>query len=145
MSERRNRARPRRTACGRATHGFTLIEVVLALFLIAVCLVSTAPLFVVAKQQNAAGGEDTALGAIATRHLERLHSIDYHFLEPGGDLEAEIDGYLDDSEPGYLVRWVIADDPGAVGLLKVITVRVVAYGQYVGKPRELTISTLKGV
>lgn len=138
MSDERKRA-------GRGSAGFTLIEVVIALFLLAVGLISTAPLFVYAKQQNAAGGEDTALGAIAMRHLERLHSVDYHFLDPGGDLEAEVDGYLDESEPGYLVRWSIEDDPAAVGLLKVITVRVVANGQYVGKPREITISTLKGV
>jgi prepilin-type N-terminal cleavage/methylation domain-containing protein len=129
----------------RPARGFTLIEVMIALFLIAVGVISVAPMFVYAKQQNEAEADDTAIGAIAMAHLERLHATDYYFLETGGDLEIDIPGYFDDSEPGYLAHWVIADDPGAVGLLKVITVRVVALRRHVGRPREVTVSTLKGV
>lgn len=125
--------------------GFTLLEVVFALFLIAICVLATAPMFVMAKQQNAAGADTTAVGALAVRHLERLHSIDYYFLEPGGNLDADIAGYFDDSEPGYLVTWTIADHPVLTDTLKVITVRATAFRSPIGEPRRVTVRTLKGV
>ena len=46
-------------------NGFTLIEVVMALFLIAVGVIATAPLFVYAAQQNASGGDFGHVGAAA--------------------------------------------------------------------------------
>ena len=47
------------------SRGFTLMEVVIALFLIAVGVIATAPLFVYAMQENAGGGDMGTVGAAA--------------------------------------------------------------------------------
>ena len=88
----------------RPNGGFTLVEVVVALLLLAVGVIATAPLFVYAARENAVGGDLGSVGALAVRQMELLRVSSYEALIPGGDLNSDVTGYFDASTPGFLVR-----------------------------------------
>ena len=129
---------------GHRPDGFTLVEVVLALFLLAVGIIATAPLFVYAARENAVGGDLGAVGDLAVRHMELLRATDFVILTNGGDLTSNVDGYHDDSRPGYVVRWVIADNPNPPASTKTIAVRAVAERQVIGRRKEVTLIAVRG-
>ncbi len=129
---------------GHRPDGFTLVEVVLALFLLAVGVIATAPLFVYAARENAVGGDLGVVGDLAVRHMELLRATDYAILANGGDLSSNVNGFYDDSEPGFAVRWVIADNPNPPASTKTISVRVVADRQVIGKQKEVTLIAVRG-
>jgi Tfp pilus assembly protein PilV len=124
--------------------GFTLVEVVLALFLIAVGVIATAPLFVYASRQNASGKDLGTAGAAAVRRMELLRSLDYDTLAPGGDLMGNVAGYFDLSDPEVRVRWTVAANPNPPAGTKVVTVRAEAIGPALGAPKDVTLITIRG-
>jgi hypothetical protein len=127
-----------------AADGFTLIEVVLALFFIAIGVIATAPLFVFASRQNASGKELGTVGAAAVRRMELLRGLDYLALAPGGSLTGDVSGYFDASDPEVRVRWTIAANPNPPAGTKLLTVRAVANGPALGAPKDVTLVTLRG-
>ena len=124
--------------------GFTLVEVVLALFILAVGIIATAPLFIYAARENAVGGDLSEVGDLAVRQMELLRSRDYVLLTNGGDLNGNVDGYHDVSRAGFAVRWVIADNPNPPASTKTITVRVIADRQVVGQQKDVTLIAIRG-
>lgn len=125
-------------------HGFTLLEVVLALFLIAVGVIATAPLFVYAFQQNAGGGDMGEVGAAAVRRMELLRGTDYVFLDNGGSLTSDVTGFSDTSDDEVTVRWTIADNPNPPAPTKLITVQAVATGRKIGARKRVTLISVRG-
>lgn len=123
--------------------GFTLIEVLLALFLIGLGVLAVAPMFVYATRGNATGADFGSVGAIAVERMELLREEAWHSLNTGGSLTANSTGFFDTSESGYLVRWQIADN-ASPSLTRVITVRAIALRQLSGPRREVTLTTLRG-
>ena len=97
--------------------GFTLVEALVAMLILAVGITAIANLMVVGASSNAVGNASTASAAIATRELERLKALDYPLLVLGGDLQTDQPGFsrLDDV-PGVgqiRTRWTIqAADSG---------------------------------
>ena len=72
----------------RRLHGFTLLEVVFGLLLIAIGVIATAPLFIYATQENAAGGDLGNVGAAAERQilLTALERNDWHITHTAEEL-----------------------------------------------------------
>ncbi len=128
----------------RAHAGFTLIEVVLAMFLISVGLIATAPLFVLAARQNTVGQKLGSAGAAAVRRMELLRAAPYASLAVGGNLAGNVGGYFDASDPEVLVRWTVATNPNPPAATKVVTVRAIAVGPSLGRGKDALLITVRG-
>ena len=124
--------------------GFTLLEVVIALFLIAIGVIATAPLFVFASQENAAGGDMGTIGAAAVRQMETLRATPYAALTDGGSLTGDVSGYSITTDPEVHLRWTIAVNPNPPAPTKFITVRATAVGKSIGKRKSVTMVTVRG-
>ena len=124
--------------------GFTILEVVIALFLISIGVIATAPMFVYAVEESAATDDLTTIGTIAVQRIEQMRGMPFNQLQPGGSLTADVNGYFDDSDPDYLVRWMIVNATLS-GRMRLIEVRVMAYRGVRGEPKEVTVTTLRGM
>ena len=123
--------------------GFTLVEVLVALFLIGLGVLAAAPMFLYAMQGNAVGGEKGEAGALAVEQMEILRAADYATLIAGGSLTVDTTGYVDSSDPDHTVRWLIATNTAPPGSL-VVTVRVIPAGSIPGSSREVTLTSIRG-
>jgi prepilin-type N-terminal cleavage/methylation domain-containing protein len=128
---------------GHGARGFSLVEVLVALFLIALGVLAAAPMFVYAMQGNASGADFGSVGAIAVEQMEQLRSQTFASLAAGGSLTVSQTGYSDLGDPEYIVRWRITDN-ATPATIKTITVRVIAVRQVVGQRKEITLTTLRG-
>ena len=120
--------------------GFSLIEVLLALFLMGIALMYAAPMFATAIRENAAGADLGSAGAIAVDRMEALRASDFYQLAAGGDLAADVGGFSDTSDPRFTVRWRITNN-GTPATLKTISVRVIAARYSTGASKEVTLTT----
>ena len=123
--------------------GFSLVEVLVALFLIALGVLAAAPMFVYAMQGNATGADFGSVGALAVERMEQLRASSFVSLAAGGSLTVSQTGYSDTSDPDYIIRWRITDDATPPSV-KTITVRAIAVRQVVGERKEITLTTLRG-
>jgi competence protein ComGC len=128
----------------KQSQGFTLIEVVIALFFIFVGVIATAPMFVMAAQEVAGGGDMGTVGAAAVRQMELLRGTDYINLTPGGSLTSDVTGYTDSSNPEFVVRWTIAVNANPPAPSKIITVQATAVGKSIGSRKNVTLLTVRG-
>lgn len=105
-------------------NGFSLIEVLVAIALLAVGALALVQLMALGVKLNVQTADDTQATTLAQWKMETLNGIGYLFLAPGGDLDSDqsVGGepYFEDfSEPGsrvvYHKRWKISpcahDDP----------------------------------
>jgi prepilin-type N-terminal cleavage/methylation domain-containing protein len=90
--------------------GFTWIEVMIAILLLAVGLLALAPVFLAAARSSATASDLDLVGARAARRMEVLREIPFDALSAGGDLGSDASGFFDGSDPACLMRWTIADD-----------------------------------
>jgi prepilin-type N-terminal cleavage/methylation domain-containing protein len=115
--------------------GFSLIEVMVAMMILTVGLLSLAQMMVVATQSNSLSGRMTSCSALAKEQMERMKAAPFYtdpatllrnpILAPGGDLNATVGGYSQQYDTEgiptngagqYEVRWTIADVPTALPL-----------------------------
>jgi len=127
---------------GGDQRGTSLVEVLVALFLISIALLGASPMFVLATKQDAAGADMGRIGARATARMELLRTTPFHDLDPGGSLVSDATGYFDASDPDVAVRWEIIDGGGPTGT-KTIAVRAVAARQVIGEPNSVELRTLR--
>jgi type IV pilus modification protein PilV len=126
--------------------GFSLIEVMVAMMILTVGLLSLAQMMVVATNSNSLSGRMTSCSALAKEQLERLKASPFYtnpaalvrnpILAAGGDTMNTVGGYSqvydDEGLPTagagmYEVRWQITDVPTALPLEMVsINVRCLA-------------------
>lgn len=123
--------------------GFTLVEVLVALFLIGIGVLAAAPMFIYAMEGNAVGADFGWVGAVAVERMEVLRATDYEALVAGGSLTTSVTNYFDSGNPDALVRWSITDNT-TPSKSKTITVRVIATRQVVGQRKEITLTTIRG-
>jgi prepilin-type N-terminal cleavage/methylation domain-containing protein len=123
--------------------GFTLVEVIVALFLIGLGVLAAAPMFMYAMQGNAVGGEKGAAGALAVERMEILRGAGYATLSAGGSLTVDTTGYVDTSDLDNTVRWLIITNTAPTGSL-IISVRVIPAGSIPGSSREVTLTSIRG-
>jgi len=74
----------------RGEEGFTLIEALIAIAILAIGLAGVTNLFVVASASNSAANHATATVTEATETMERLKAIPFLQLAPGGSLTADL-------------------------------------------------------
>jgi type IV pilus assembly protein PilV len=98
--------------------GFTLIEVIIAISLLAVGLLAVASMQISAITGNAQANRVTEATTAAQDKLEELMALDYN---NSGDLS---EGQHADTDPPYDRTWTVTDDPGGVTDTKRITVTV---------------------
>ncbi len=109
--------------------GFSLIEVMIAIIILMVGLLSLAQMMVLSTKANALSGRMTSCSALAKERLERLKAAPFYtapqtrtrnpFLIAGGDLNATVANYVQfydqDGLPStvanalFEVRWQIED------------------------------------
>lgn len=143
--------------------GFTLVEALCAIVILAFGLVAIANLMVVAATSNSVANQGTAATTLATQQLERLKAIPFTapgsnnlnpLLNPGGDLDSDQGGFfLDPLNPvqgdpvvdipsvGIIqVRWTIAQvDPRTL----FITVRAQGTGAFSGARSRAEFTTFR--
>ena len=135
--------RPTDRTAAAGARGFSLVEVLVALFLIGLGVLAAAPMFIYAMQGNATGADFGSVGAIAVERMEQLRSQTFVNLPAGGSLTVSQTGYSDLTDPEYILRWRITDD-ATPPTLKTISVRAIAVRQVVGERKEITLTTLRG-
>ncbi len=127
------RPNPKPTGNANKDEGFSLIEVMVAIVILTVGLLSLAQMMVLATNSNSLSGRMTSCSALAKEQLERLKATPFYTdpvaktrnpqLNAGGDINSTVGGYfqLYDSSglpaagPGaFEVRWQITDvnNPG---------------------------------
>ena len=74
--------------------GFTLIEALVAIVVLAVGLIAVTNLLVIAAASNTVGNHSTAAATAASETMERLKSRTFMALTPGGDVEAGTEGSI---------------------------------------------------
>lgn len=94
----------------RHDSGFTVIEVLVALFLMGLGLMAICPMFVFASRVAAESADMGTAGALAVQRMEVLRTATFKSLAAGGDLNANAAGYFDASDPRAVVRWTVADN-----------------------------------
>ena len=127
----------------RGERGFSLVEVLVALFVISLGVLAAAPMFVYAMKGNAAGADFGSVGAIAVERMELLRSQTFGSLTAGGNLASNVTNFSDVTDPEYIVRWRIQDN-ATPATTKTITVRAIATRRVVGQRKEITVTTLRG-
>jgi hypothetical protein len=127
----------------RPAAGFTLLETLVALFLTTVAVLAVAPMFMHAAHGHDAGGDLGTVGVLAVDRLEQLRQVRWRDVEPGGSLTVNLAGYFDDSTPGYLVRWVVTDNPSPSGT-RTIVVQAAARGNQPGPRRRVEVTATRG-
>jgi len=117
----------------RKDEGFSLIEVMVAIVILTVGLLSLAQMMIVATNSNSLSGRMTSCSALAKEQLERLKASPFYtnpqallrnpILAQGGDTMTTVGGYSQLYDPEGLptagasmfeVRWQIADVPTAL-------------------------------
>ena len=147
-------------------HGFTLIEVMVAVVILTVGLLSLAQMMVLATNSNSLSGRMTSSSALAREQMERLKAAPFYtdpltrtrnpVLQDGGDIDvAGGAGYVQYYDPEgrpvagggqYEVRWEIATVPTNLPLeMLEIRVRCVTVNadqfNVIGEARFTTLRT----
>jgi len=91
--------------------GFTLVEALIAIVVLAFGLIAVSNLLVVATGSNGIANNATASSTLATRQLEQLKAVPFLNLVPGGSVTADVGAYFrNDVLPGVgtiHTRWQI--------------------------------------
>lgn len=127
------------------TAGYSLVEVMVAIFLASLVFLTMAQMVGVGVAANRAATDTTRAAALAGDRMEELTQAEYVDLIPGGDLNADIGGYSElldidgDGIDDYVRRWEITD----LGAEMRIRVRVIALLDVIGPPKQATYVSLK--
>jgi len=126
----------------RGESGFTLLEVLMALFLLGICVLATAPMFMHASRTNGASVDILLANSLAVQRMELLRTQGFGALATGGGLTADVTGYFDTSYPGTTVRWEVAAGANPPGSLE-ITVQATVTAAAGGPQRSSTMKMLR--
>jgi prepilin-type N-terminal cleavage/methylation domain-containing protein len=132
-----------RAASQQPESGFTLIEVLLALVLIAIGLLAAAPMFVYGAKVRAASGDIGILGSGAVMKLESFRRAKFGSLAAGGSLSSDVSGYFDTSDPAFTLRWTIGDDATPARKKTITMVAIATRVTSMGPRKILTLSTMR--
>lgn len=129
----------------RAGNGFSLIEVLVAGFLVGLIALAVAPLMLLALQTSAAAQEITDLTAMGSQQMEVLRALPFDAadLVAGGDTAASAAGYSLDpylGDANLYVRWRVVDENA---FRKRIELVVGNRDSIWGPPREIPMQTFR--
>ena len=141
-----SKRRPHRNrSLAESPAGYSLVEVLVAIFMAGLVFLMMAQMIGVGVEANRAATDITRASALAGDHMEELTQSDYDDLVPGGDINADVAGYseaLDVDADGindYVRRWEITN----LGAEMRIRVRVIALLDVVGPSKEATYVALR--
>lgn len=125
--------------------GFTLIEVLVAGFLVGLIALAVAPMMLMAVQTSAMAQEATELTAIGSEQMEVLRALPFDdaTLVAGGDTQSSDAGYSIDpynGNPDRYVRWEIVDENAERKRIELV---VGTRNSIWGPPREVTMETFR--
>ncbi|MGH9868539.1 MAG: type IV pilus modification PilV family protein [Candidatus Polarisedimenticolia bacterium] len=124
----------------RRESGFTLAEVVTALFVVGVGILAVAPLFYQGSRITASSDDMSATSAAAVERLELLRATPFTSLAAGGSLTTDTTGFFNNSDPDVLVRWTVTNDVSPPKV-KTIVVRAIATRTSIGLTKECQLAT----
>lgn len=127
------------------TLGFTLVEVLVATFLVGLLSLAVVPMMLMAVQTSAVGQEMTELTAAGVDQMEILRAAPFNdpTLVAGGSITASNAGFSIDPLNGdadRYVRWSIVDESAE---RKLITLVVGTRNSIWGPAREITMRTYR--
>ncbi len=128
----------------REHRGFSLVEVLVSLFLMSIVLLGIAQLILVSIHLQKASEDVTLATVLVEQKLEELKNADFNGLAPGGSINGNQPGYFDmpdvnnDGVVDFTRRWEIID----LGVGKVMRVRVVSQLAAYGPAKESTMTAL---
>ncbi len=129
----------------RSSSGFTLVEVLVATFLVGLISLAVAPMMLMAVQTSAVAQEMTELTAAATEQMEILRALPFAHadLAAGGSITGSNANYSVDPWNGdadRYIRWRIVNDNVA---RKSITLVIGTRDSIWGPPREIRMETFR--
>ena len=107
--------------------GFTLIEVLIAMVILTIALVSMAELMAITLRMQMMGRNETAAIRLAQSKIDQLVNLNFTTTTTanvGGSLTSNTAGYFDTLAAGYTRRWQIAAITGETKV-RTLTVRVI--------------------
>jgi len=123
----------------------SLVETLVAIFLVGLIALAVAPLMMLANQAAAAAQESTELAAVGAEQMEVLRGLGFADpqLASGGSITASAAGYSLDpynGDPNRYLRWEIIDDNATRKRIQlVVGVRAATWGP----PREVLMETFR--
>jgi len=126
--------------------GFTLVEALIAMVILAFGLIAVTNLLLVAATSNAVANQSTAATSIASQQLEQLKALPFTDagLAPGGSLTTDSGSYFSDSDmPGVgriHTRWQITNVDTTT---KFIVVRAEGLGALAGPRSRAEFTTFR--
>ena len=100
----------------RGERGFTLVEVLIAMVILTVALVSMAELMAITLRMQMMGRNETAAIRLAQSKVDEIVALNFNtsdLVDVGGSITADEAGYNDDPDPGFHRRWKIEAVAGA--------------------------------
>ncbi|MCP3980246.1 MAG: prepilin-type N-terminal cleavage/methylation domain-containing protein [bacterium] len=119
--------------------GYSLPEVLVALFILSLAILGVAPMFVLAITNTSVGADASAANAVAVEYMETLRAVDFETLVDGGSLDSDATGYSE-TAGDFDVRWTVEDNVTPSGT-KLITVLA---RSNTGSRRTATLSLVRG-
>lgn len=133
------------TSARDSIDGFSLIEVLVALFVATIVFLMLAQMSTMSVEANKAASDVTRAAALASDRLEQLSQTDYDALTVGGSTGADIGGFSEtldvdgDGVDDYQRRWEVTD----LGSSKRVRVRVFSLLDVVGPAKDVTYVALR--
>lgn len=124
--------------------GFSLLEILVALFVVSLILVGIAQLIGFAVYVHSTAEDLTQTTALAADKMEELRDMSYAALVPGGSVDSDIPGFFDnpdidaDGTGDYTRRWEIND----LVTHKRIRVRTISFLAKIGPPKDAIVVAL---
>lgn len=129
---------------GGTSAGFSLIEALVATFILTLVALSLAQLIGIGMLSNKTALDLTQATSLSGAKLEQLRNGDYFSLVAGGSLATSTVGYFDqvdadgDGTNDYVRRWSITDQPGG----KLVQVQVTSNTAAIGPVKSATMATV---
>lgn len=112
-----------------SARGFTIVEALVASFLLLVALVTVGASLTLSGGVNTSARDHASAAFVAQTQMENLLAQGYDALATGGDLDTNVVGFNQsvdqdgDGQRDFIVRWFVQDDQPVSGS-KLIMVRV---------------------
>lgn len=122
--------------------GLTLIEVLVATFLMALIILSVGAMFVFSMRNRAGGADMSQVGAAAEGRMELLRNVSYGSLTAGGSVTSNVTGYFDNTNAECVIRWSITDN-ATPATRKTVVVAAIARRAAAGNAKSVTLRDLR--
>jgi len=123
--------------------GFTLVEVLVAMVLLTVGLVSVAEMMAVTLRMQMLGRNETASIRLVQSKIDELVAVNFTnaSVAVGGSLTSNVANYNDTPTDGYTRRWQIAAIAGETRV-RTLTVRVVPISTDARTTAQVELTTI---